>query len=169
MPEWLVTLLSNLKPSRITCCGIAVACSLLLFMPHDFIVFLGLHEFLKEHRMWIGIAWLVSTSFCAVHLFKVVAPPITKLTKSYLLKRHYTKLIRNLTSDQKALLISFRDIRWREQRFDRHSALVDELYNLHILEIPKGQVTNAMHQTCLCYVAYWVREYFNEHPECLTL
>lgn len=169
MPEWLVTLIASLKPSAITCCGIALVCSLLLFMPQGFIVFLGLHEFIKEHRAWIGIAWLISTCFCAVYFYKVITPIVTEIVNGYRSERRCTKIIRNLTRNQKALLISFREVGWNEQRLDRHSALVDELFHLRVLEIPKGQMTNAMHQTCFCYVSYWAREYFEKNPEYLLL
>lgn len=170
MPEWLVTFISKLKPSAITSCGVAIVCSLLLFMPHEFIVFLSLQEFVKEHRVWIGIAWLVSTSFCAIYLFKVLAPPITKLANGFRLKRSLTKKIRNLTSDQKTFLVTFRNIGWKEQRLNRNSAIVDELFQKYILVIPAGQIAHygldGSHP-CLCYVSDWAREYIDKHPDCL--
>jgi hypothetical protein len=172
MPEWLINLISKLKPSALTSCGLLISCSLLLFIPHDFIVFLGLNEFTKEQRPWIGITWLISTSFCTVYFFKMIAPSITELANSLSIKYHRAKIIRNLTSDQKALLSDFKLNGWKENRLDVNSAAVNQLIHLTIIDVPARQITPYVSdgsQFGRVFVSDWARKYLDKYPKRLGI
>lgn len=110
MTDFLKPLLELLRLSPRYFFTGAVICALLLFTEPGFLDALGIAEFVKEHRAWIGISFLVST---ALWIVAIIVYLMDSAKKGWAAKRRKTQSIdrlNNLTENEKQILRYYIDM-----------------------------------------------------------
>jgi hypothetical protein len=165
MPDWLIKLAAHIKPGIAAFFAIALANLVLLLLPDAAIKFLTLTEFFKEHRPWIGVALIISTSSCAAYSFAAFAPFIKKSIKAHLAERDRGMILRGVGQNEKAALRMFRDGGWRGCVRSIDDPGFGELHEKGIIFKPAGFTEGKKWLAGMWQVYGWAVEFYQKHPE----
>jgi hypothetical protein len=145
--------------------AVAVASALLLFLPAPTIGQLGVESLLREYRAYIGGAFIVSCSYLAAHLLAGAAALLKTRFTARARKRQQMQWLRELTPDEKALLIPFVRDQRASRNFSIDNGVVGGLVAKRILfrssnmgDLVRGFPYN---------LQPWAREVLNENPTLL--
>lgn len=100
----LSPLFQFLKVATSSLLAIAIATSLLLFTPSEFLESLGLIGFMQDFRKLIGALWLCSTALLVARLLEAVFKYASLKIKNYLKYRNYSRHLYELSADEKTFL-----------------------------------------------------------------
>lgn len=113
--------------------GLLVACGLVLWAPPWFITGLGLQDFLKIYRIYLGVVFLVLLA--ATIPFLVIS--VAKIPIRYFVARQKTKVrmsrLKSLSAPEKALLMRFLAEETRSMTLDLTHPVVAALISIEVL------------------------------------
>ena len=145
--------------------GIAIATTLIIFLPDAIANSLGILEFRETNKGVIGWAFLLTYSYLIAHVFWQVKDIIrNKFIKHFATKKYQTKL-HDLTSAEKGLLSEFMSgentlyMPMEDGVIGGLQAKEIVFQSSNVFDITEGIPYNL--QT-------WARQYLNENPELLN-
>ena len=148
-----------------TIVGIAVASSVLLFSPHQFLASLGLDTAVHTVRPMLGIVFVVSVSIVVVAGLAGVARFFKPWIVQWYLIFHGRRRLHQLTPDEKTILGYYLRNQTRSQSLPLQSGVVHALERERIIIRASnlGQPgTLTVFDFC---IQPWAWEYLNAHPE----
>ncbi len=145
--------------------GISIVSGILLFCNQDFLIKLGLKEFKESYNSIIGAIFLISSIFALMNFGIFVYRKVKKKVNWIRTKRRGIKRLKDLTTEEKAILLFYIRKDTRTQELDYTDGRVRELeYNKIIYR------TSELSKE-LTYFDYniqpWAWDYLKRHKEIL--
>jgi hypothetical protein len=105
----------------------------LLFVPHNFLTKLNINDFLKDFGNFIGITFLISSSFLLVTLISYITKTVTRRRIRNKIKQNIRRDIQYLDYHEKALLREFSINGKHALQLPMDNDTVVSLVNKHII------------------------------------
>jgi superinfection exclusion protein B len=144
--EWigaLITAVKNAGPPIYA--AVLIATLLLLLLPDHVVAQIGLDEFVKSYRMYIGIGLIASASLLSVHILSAVASFLLEPLEAWRLNRTGLRTLQALTEAEKEFIRPYirqgENTRYTSVSNGVAQGLVAKglLYRASTLSIPGGQ------------------------------
>jgi len=113
--------------------SILVATSALLFLPDGLLTRLGAEVVVKQHRMWIGLAWLVACAMLVAHALQAVGGRGAMIVRTRRFLKTGRDALRKLTPEEKRLLADYVLSDSKSQNLDLRSGVVNGLVQAQII------------------------------------
>lgn len=122
-----------LKPSAKHALPVALVTSILLISPQHFTDRLGLSEFVRSYRMWIGLACLFSFSLLLSLFLFAIKDPLFKWYQMKTSLRAAKAYLRRLTPAEKRVLAKYVLFNTKSQNLDCQSGITNGLADAHVI------------------------------------
>lgn len=160
----LLELTSKLAPASTL--GVAIACSIVIFIPDALAIKLGVDEFRISNKGLLGWSLILCSAYMLATLVFILFKNInTKLNRNNAHKKYIRKL-HDLTRDEKQIILQFMDGKNTVHCSDL-DAVSGGLEAKGIIYSPVSQYSK--YQGIPYNLQSWARKYFKKNPELLLL
>lgn len=164
MPSWLTDMFSREISSKIAL-PILVLSALTLFAPNDYAKILGIDGFRSEYRLWIGAAFVLSSSALVTNAIWSAAIFLKPWVSGWVFVQTHKKNLHSLTSDEKAILRLFIIDGESTVYEDANTGAINLLVNKHIAYRASNL---SLRMTRFAYILHpWAREYLEKNRRLL--
>lgn len=126
-------LLELIKLSNKRLVAVSLMCAILLFSPINFLKLLSLDNFSLHYKSWIGTVFLIATCILIAEIIVKVFNLIKNKTIEIVNYKRRIELLRNLTRDEKLLLINYMMDKTHTRIHDCRRGIIQDLEYKEIL------------------------------------
>lgn len=161
----IATLINHFKSPRYLLV-ISIISGVLLFAPNYFIIQIGLNSFVSNSRMWIGLAFLISTGFWIVDMILTLYKYIKRKSIYNDKRKEAVRRLQNLTPEEKSILINYYVSKSRTQVLDYTNGVVRELEYYDI--IYRASNLSKIGTRFAYNIQPWAWDYIHKNQEVLS-
>jgi hypothetical protein len=144
--------------------GLALASAILVFASQQFLVRLGLYNFVMLYRHYIGLIFIFSTSFTCIYFGSTIMTFIKPWIIQWYQIRLNTKRLHSLTPTEKKILAVYITRQTRSQPLDIRDGVVNSLVSAGI--IYRASSVGVFTDFAFA-IQPWAWTYLNKHPNLL--
>lgn len=159
----LVVLIKQLTPSLLL--GIVLASGFGVFLPPEVLQIIGVDDLIKEHKKYIGLAFMASSSIVCAKLillaFGFISKKIQAKIKLSKIKRKREEVLENVTLDEKIYLARYIIDQENTCYFDIKDGISGGLRVKNIIYAPSGFFGGS---SLAHNLQPWARDYLLKNP-----